>query len=256
MIKIILCGYNGRMGNVIQKICNEDSEDFKIVAGFSNSCPQDAPFPVYSDFSKCTEDADVVIDFSNPGALSSLLEFCTSRKIPAIICTTGFSDSQTAEIKRASTQIPIFRSGNMSLGINLMTRLLKTAATVLGKDFDIEITEKHHNKKVDAPSGTALMLADAMSDDLPYEPEYIYDRHAERHAREKNEIGIHSIRGGTIVGEHEVIFAGNNEIIEIKHSALSREVFANGAMEAARFMSSVKKSGIYDMSDLISQKIS
>lgn len=256
MLKIILCGCDGRMGSVIQKICSKCPEEYKIVAGFSKSVSTEFAFPVFSDFSKCEEAADVVIDFSNSEALSPLLEFCVSRKLPIVLCTTGFSDSQIAEIKRASTQIPVFRSGNMSLGINLMTKLIKTAATVLGKNFDVEIIEKHHNKKVDAPSGTALMLADAMSDDLPYEPEYIYDRHSERHPREKNEIGIHSVRGGTIVGEHEVIFAGENEIIQIKHSALSREVFANGAIEAAKFISAVKKSGMYDMSDLISQKIS
>ena len=171
--------------------------------------------------------------------------------MPVVLCTTGYSPEQLAEIDRASEQVPVFRSGNMSLGINLLLALVKKAAAVLGDAYDIEIVERHHNRKVDAPSGTAVMLADAAAEGVSWEPEYVYDRHSVRKKREKTEIGISSVRGGNIVGEHEVIFAGNQEVVELKHSALSRDVFAEGAVKAAIFMSGVKQPGLYDMQDVL-----
>jgi len=197
-------------------------------------------------------EADAVIDFSNPASLKNLLDYCTARNIPCILCTTGYSDEQLVQISHASESIPVFRSGNMSLGINLLTGLIKKAASVLGENYDVEVVERHHRTKIDAPSGTALMLAEAAASSLPYESEYIYDRHSVRQKRAKNEIGISSIRGGTIVGEHEVIFAGTDEVIEFKHTAYSRDVFANGAIAAAVFLASIKTPGMYDMNDVLS----
>ena len=191
-----------------------------------------------------------MIDFSHPSALSSLLELGKKRRLPLVLCTTGYSKAQVEELKAASKEIPIFYSRNMSLGINLLIELSKKAAQVLGKGFDIEIIEKHHNQKIDAPSGTALMLADEISTVLPEEPKYVYDRHSRRMKREKNEIGIHSIRGGTIVGEHDVLFAGHHETITRSHTAQSKEVFASGAVNAAIYLCG-KPAGLYDMSDLL-----
>ena len=182
-----------------------------------------------------------------------LLKFALDKKLPIVIATTGFSEQTVEDIKKAAESIPVFYSGNMSLGINLLIELVKKAENVLGSDFDIEIVEKHHNQKIDAPSGTALMIADAISEEIDTPVQYEYDRHSRRIKRPKNEIGIHSIRGGTIVGEHDVIFAGCDEIITVSHTALSKNIFAVGSLNAARFLFG-KSAGIYNMGDLVSSK--
>ena len=249
--KIIISGCAGRMGQVVESICVADP-DITIVAGFDvNSVERD--YPVFRSPADFSGEADAVIDFSNPAALDSLLSFCTERKIPLVLATTGFSDAQLGQIKEASQQVAIFRSANMSLGINVLLELVKKAATVLGDSYDIEIVEKHHNRKVDAPSGTALMIADAAASGLNFKPEYIYDRHSVRQSRDKKEIGISAVRGGTIVGVHEIMFAGRDEIIEIKHTAMSREIFANGAVKAAKYLAAGRAPGMYDMSMLVQE---
>lgn len=251
MLKIINSGCNGKMGQVVQAMCAADP-DVTIVAGFGTH--QTAlEYPVFTNPANFTGEADVVIDFSSPKALDGLLSFCLDRKLPVVIATTGFSPEQLAQIEEASKVIPVFRSANMSLGINVLLGLVKKAASILGAGSDIEIVEKHHNRKVDAPSGTALMIADAAASALDYDAEYNFGRHERRLARPKNEIGISSVRGGTIVGEHEIIFAGHDEIIEIRHSAQSREIFANGAVKAAKFLASVQAPGMYDMSQLVKE---
>jgi len=249
LIKILLSGCNGKMGQVITRLA-EQYDDLSIVAGYDIADSGKNPYPVYPDLSKCSIRPDVLIDFSNPAALESLLTFATSREIPVVIATTGHSQTQARMLKKSSEIIPVFHSANMSLGINLLIGLVKKAAKLLQTSFDIEIVEKHHNQKIDAPSGTALAIADAVNSVLDQKNEYVYDRHSRRKKRSRNEIGIHAIRGGTIVGEHSVIFAGNDEIIEIKHSALSKEIFATGALSAARFIIG-KKPGMYDMNDLV-----
>lgn len=253
MLKIALSGCNGRMGRVIADICAK-KENMKIVAGFDVNAVKLSDFPVYADPFEFSGAADVVIDFSNAASVEQLLSYCTRTRTPVVICTTGHSPAQLAQIGAAATQIPVFRSGNMSIGINLLMDLLKKSAAVLGDGYDVEIIEKHHNQKLDAPSGTALMLADAVSSALPYEAEYVYDRHERREKRPAHEIGIHAVRGGTIVGEHSVLFCGRDEIIEIKHSALSREVFAVGAVDAAAFLAGQTEPGMYDMSHVIAAK--
>lgn len=226
--------------------------DCKIVGGVDVVAPDNSDFVYAPSFDKLSVDADVIIDFSNPVVLDSLLSYALKHKLPAVICTTGYNEEQKNKIKEASKEIPIFYSGNMSLGINLIIELAKKAAAVFGDDFDIEIVEQHHNQKLDAPSGTALMIADAIST-VKTDAEYVYDRHAYRRKRDKKEIGIHSIRGGNIVGEHEVIFAGNDEILTISHSARSKTVFAVGSLNAAVFLKG-KAPGMYDMSDLLASK--
>jgi len=205
------------MGNVIQSIVSA-RDDCKIVAGIDKILNSNAPFPVYEKISDVKEEADVIIDFSNPSLLNDLLDFAISKKIALVIGTTGFDDCQKKQIKDASEKCPVFFTYNMSLGINLLANLARKAAQILGNDFDIEIIEKHHNTKIDAPSGTALMLADAISDELDGAYKYEYDRHSKREMRTKKEIGMHSVRGGNIVGEHEIIFAGRDEIITLSHS--------------------------------------
>lgn len=251
MTRIILCGCCGKMGHFITQLVSERT-DCEIVAGVDlNVNAQTASYPAYTSIDQVTEAADVIIDFSHPSLLTPILHYAAEKGgIPAVLCTTGYTAEQTAELTKASETQPIFYSRNMSLGINLMLELAKKAAKVLGDQFDIEIVEKHHNQKIDAPSGTALMLADALASVRDGEMQYMYDRHAQRKKREKSEIGIHSVRGGTIVGEHEVIFAGNNEVITLSHSAQSKELFAVGAVNAAVFMSG-KGSGLYDMSALV-----
>ena len=250
MTNIILNGCNGKMGQVITRIAEGD-DTVHIAAGFDINDTVKNAYPVFTDPSEFAGEADVVIDFSHPSSLSTILSFCKSRKMPIIICTTGLSEEQKAEFRAASEEIPVFFSANMSIGINLIISLAKKAAALLEDSFDIEIVEKHHNQKVDAPSGTALAIADAINDTLSYEAEYTYDRHSVRRKRKKTEIGIHAVRGGTIVGEHSVIFAGTDEVIELKHSAASKEVFAVGAVKAAKFIKG-KPAGMYDMNDLIS----
>lgn len=253
MTNIILSGCNGKMGRVITRLVSQDS-DCKIVAGLDINDYCDNTYPVFTDLSKCDIAADVIIDFSHPSALSGILEFAKAKKIPAIISTTGLTLEQKEEILETSKEVPVFFSANMSLGINLLSALAKKAAALLEGNFDIEIIEKHHNQKIDAPSGTALLLADAVSDVLRDKPEYVYDRHSVRKKRDKAEIGIHSIRGGSIVGEHEVIFAGQDEVIELKHQATSKEVFAVGSIKAAKFLKG-KPAGMYNMDDLIEEMI-
>lgn len=252
MTKIILSGCMGRMGNAITKIVN-DTPDAEIVCGFD---VKDGNFgyPVYSRYQDLSIDADVIIDFSHPDNLSNLLTFAKKNNLPIVIATTGLSQAQKQEFMDAAKTIPVFFSANMSLGINLLIRLAKQAAKILEGSFDIEIIEKHHNKKIDAPSGTALAIADAISESLSSKAEYVYDRHSVRKPREKSEIGLHAVRGGTIVGEHEVLFAGTDEVIGLSHSAQSRDVFAQGAVRAALFVSN-KAPGLYSMDDLFADLI-
>lgn len=252
MTNIILSGCSGKMGRVIaREIAKRD--DCKVVAGVDVFSDGSAEFPVYDDFSKVQEKADAIIDFSNPAVLAGLLNYAVSKNVPAVICTTGFSKEQIADIEKASKKVAIFHSGNMSLGINLLIELSKKAAEILGSAFDIEIIEKHHNQKLDAPSGTALMIADGISEVMETEPQYVYDRHSYRKKREKNEIGIHAVRGGTIVGEHQVIFAGHDEVVTLTHQAQSKEVFAIGSINAAVYLSN-KAPGMYNMSDMLRGK--
>ena len=251
MIKIIMNGCNGKMGQVISRLAAADDE-CEIVAGFDVNDAKENAYPVFTDPNEFTGEADVVIDFSHPSALTGILTYCKSRRLPVILATTGYTDGQKAEFKNASEEIPVFFSANMSLGINLLIDLAKKATKLLEGNFDIEIVERHHNQKIDAPSGTALAIADAIDETLSFPAEYVYDRHAVRRKRKKTEIGLHAVRGGTIVGDHEVIFAGTDEVIELKHSAHSKEVFAVGAIKAAKFIAT-KPAGMYNMSDIISE---
>jgi len=237
------------MGRTITNIV-AGRDDCRIVAGIDLNTPLGADFPVFPTPSECDVDADVIIDFSVSSALSPLLDFAKAKQLPLVECTTGHSDAQVSKLKAAASEIPLFFSGNMSLGINLLIGLCEKAAAVLGPSFDIEIVEKHHNQKVDAPSGTALMIANAIAGTLPDPPRYEYDRHSKRAKRGRGEIGIHAVRGGTIVGQHEVIFAGHDEVVTISHSAQSKGVFAAGAVNAAVFMAD-KPPGLYDMGDVI-----
>jgi len=249
MIKIIMNGCNGKMGQVITKIV-ADTDDCEIVGGVDLNDSIKNTYPVYKSISEVKEKADVIIDFSHPSTLTSVLNYAKDTKTPAIICTTGLSAEQRQEIVDTSKEVAMFFSANMSLGVNLLIDLVTKAAKILEENFDIEIIEKHHNQKIDAPSGTALAIADAIADSITKEAEYTYDRHSVRKKRSKNEIGIHSMRGGTIVGEHSVIFAGQDEVIEVKHQATSKEVFAVGAVRAAKFLAG-KPAGMYEMKDLI-----
>jgi 4-hydroxy-tetrahydrodipicolinate reductase len=248
MTKVIITGCSGKMGaSLINSAANRD--DIEIVGGIDIVEPKNAEFEYAKSFSELNCKADVIVDFSNPAVLDGMLEYALKNKIPTVICTTGYSEEQKQKIFDASKEIAIFYSGNMSLGVNLIIELAKKAASVFGDNFDVEIIEQHHNQKLDAPSGTALMIADAISE-VKTDAEYVYDRHAYRKKRDKKEIGIHSIRGGNIVGEHEVIFAGQDEILKISHSARSKAVFAVGALNAAVYIKD-KKSGMYNMSDLL-----
>lgn len=249
--KILLSGCFGKMGKVIQGSV-KDSASCKIAAGV-DVAQQEADFPVYTSFREVDTDVDVIIDFSHPSVLDDLLAFATERKIPAVIATTGLGEEQIAKIKAAAKIIPVFFSANMSIGVSLISELAAKAARVLEGSFDIEIVEMHHNQKIDAPSGTALMLADSISEALEMTPHYEFDRHSKRVKRDKAEIGIHAVRGGTIVGEHEIIFAGHDEIIKISHSARSKELFATGAVNAALFLKG-KDAGYYTMKQLVDAK--
>ena len=250
MLKIIISGCNGHMGRVVEDLCSADPQ-VEVAAGFDILGSSDRSFPIYTSPVQFPGKANAVIDFSSPAALDGLLTFAKATKTPLVLATTGYSPEQIAQIGAAALEVPIFRSANMSLGINVLLELVKKAAAVLGDSYDIEIVERHHRRKVDAPSGTALMIADAAASTCGHETEYVFERHSVRQPRDKKEIGISAVRGGTIVGEHEIIFAGHDEIMEIKHTALSREIFAQGAVEAAKFMSTVKTPGMYDMSMLV-----
>ena len=247
MVKILLNGCLGKMGQAVEA-CVNSRDDVMISCGV-DIAEGDKAYPVYRCFIDVAETPDMIIDFSNPLVLDDMLSFAVEKKVPVIICTTGFSEEQIKKIKDTANEIPVFYSGNMSLGINVLIALSRVAAKVLSGSFDIEVIEKHHNQKIDAPSGTALMIADAISEEVK-DTQYVYDRHAYRKKREHNEIGIHSIRGGTIVGEHEVIFAGHDEVVSLKHQAQSKGVFAAGAINAAVYLKD-KPAGLYDMSDVL-----
>lgn len=249
MIKILLSGANGRMGRAISRLAAE-SDTAEILCGVDLNTESTEGFPVYASFDAVQETPDVIIDFSNPANFEALMAYATAKKLPVVVATTGLKKEQKEALEAAAGNIPVFFSANMSLGVNLICELAKKAARFLGEGFDIEIVERHHNQKLDAPSGTALAIADAINEELTPPAQYVYDRHSVRKKRESNEIGIHAVRGGTIVGDHTVIFAGNNEVIELHHSAASREIFANGAVKAAVFMAG-KKPGFYSMRDLI-----
>ena len=250
MIKIIMCGCNGKMGQTITGIVAEDEES-EIVAGFDIAENDSLSYPVFTDMYKCDVDADVVIDFSSSKGTDKLLEYCVDKKMPLVLCTTGLSEEQLNKVHEASKTIPVLKSANMSLGINTIMKLLKEATKVLAPaGYDIEIVERHHNQKVDAPSGTALALADTINEQLDNEYEYKFDRSGDRIKRPKKEIGISAVRGGTIVGDHEVIFAGIDEVIETNHHAYSKAVFGKGAVQAAKFLAG-KEPGMYDMSNVI-----
>jgi 4-hydroxy-tetrahydrodipicolinate reductase len=249
MTNIAICGANGKMGKTVYN-CIQERDNCKVIAGIDIYTNQYADFPIVEKPSQLPEKPDVIIDFSNPASLDGLLEYCLSTGTPLVIASTGYSDEQIQQIKNAANQIPVFFTFNMSVGINLLVNLAKKAAEVLGDRFDIEIVEKHHNQKIDAPSGTAIMLANAINETLDNSKHYVYDRHSRRQKREKSEIGMHAIRGGTIVGEHDVIFAGNDEVITLSHSAASKTVFAEGSVKAALFLKD-KPAGLYDMQMLI-----
>lgn len=252
MTEIAITGAYGKMGRVIAGLI-EQREDCRVVGGVDLQPSGGLGFPVVKNIFDLPQKPDVIIDFSHPSALEDLLSYCKMKNVPAVIATTGYTDEQIKDIKAAAGQIPVFFTFNMSLGINLLADLAKRAAQVLGAQFDVEIVEKHHNLKKDAPSGTAIMLAEAVNEVFKGEKKYIYDRHNVRKAREREEIGISSVRGGTIVGEHEIIFAGHDEVVTLSHSAQSKEVFASGAVNAAVFLKN-KNAGLYDMTDLLREE--
>jgi len=250
MLKILLFGYNGQMGQVIRGLV-KDMDDVIIAAGVDAFISEGADCPVYTSIDDCEEEVDVIIDFSVAAAVDSVFAYAKERKIPLVECTTGLSQEQLDELDRLSGDIPVLRSANMSLGVNTLLKLVKAAAGILARaGFDIDIVEKHHRRKMDAPSGTALALADAVNDACQGRFDYVYDRSERRMKRPAEEIGISAVRGGTIVGEHEVIFAGTDEVIELKHTAYSRAIFGKGALAAAAFLAG-KPAGMYGMSDVI-----
>ncbi len=250
MTKIAICGCCGKMGKVVADTISK-RKDCKVVAGIDVFPESYSDFPVYKSIYDCKEQVDVIIDFSHPSALQDMINFAKEKNIAVVIATTGLDDNQIKFIEETSKVIPVFFTYNMSLGVNLLADLATKAAKVLGGDFDVEIVEAHHNQKIDAPSGTAIMLADAVTKGLEGEYHYEYDRHSKRQKRDSKEIGMHAIRGGTIVGEHSIMFAGRDEIITLSHSARSKEIFAVGAVNAAIFLKD-KSPALYSMKDLIS----
>ncbi len=250
MTNIIIQGIHGRMGQVLCELIAQRS-DCRVVAGVDRD-GSTGEIPVFTSFEELTVQGDVLIDFSAPIATADAVKYCKTNKLPMVICTTGLDDETLAQIEAAAVEIAIFKSGNMSLGINLLADLCRRANAVLGTDYDIEIVEKHHHNKLDAPSGTALMLADAINEQAEEKYRYVYERESVRARREKNEIGISAIRGGSIVGENDVLFCGPDEVITLQHTAYSRNVFANGAINAAVFLAD-KKPGFYNMTDLLAQ---
>lgn len=250
MIKAMMHGCNGKMGQMITDLVKTDDQ-IEIAAGVDTYSGLQNPYPVFETIHECDVDVDVVIDFSNAAAAGRVLDYCAEKRIPLVFCTTGLSEEQLEKMKKTAGQTAVLKSANMSMGINLLMKLLKDAAKVLAPaGYDIELVEKHHNQKLDAPSGTALALADSINEAMNGAYEYVYDRSQVRQKRDKKEMGISAVRGGTIVGEHEVLFAGTDEIIEFKHTAYSRSVFGKGAVEAAKFLAG-KPAGLYDMSDVI-----
>lgn len=250
MTKIIMLGCNGRMGQMITDMVKQDDE-CTIVAGIDIVDNRDNGYPVYTKLADCDVEADAIIDFTSATDFESRMDYAVDKQIPIIECSTGLSEEQMDYLKKASGKVAVLKSANMSLGINLLMKLLKEAAVKLAGDgFDVEIVEKHHNQKLDAPSGTALALADSINEAMDDRYEYIYDRSQVRQKRDKKELGISAVRGGTIVGEHEVIFAGTDEVITFKHTAYSRAVFAKGSITAAKYLKG-KAAGLYDMSDVL-----
>ena len=250
MTDILLHGCNGRMGQMIAGLLENDA-DARIVAGVDAYTGRENPFPVFSKIEDCDVKADVVIDFSNAGAVDALLAWCVENRTPVVLCTTGLSEEQLKKVEEAAKETAVLKSANMSVGINLLLKILKEAApTLAAAGFDIEIVEKHHNQKVDAPSGTALPLADAINEASGGVYTYVYVRSQVRQKRDSRELGISAVRGGTIVGDHDVIFAGTDEVVTFEHRAYSRAVFGKGAIQAAKFLAG-KPAGRYDMSDVI-----
>lgn len=250
MVKVIMHGCNGKMGQVITRLAATDPE-MEIVAGVDMRAQALNDYPVFGDIGECGVEADVVIDFSNAAAVDRLLDWCGEKQMPVVLCTTGLSEEQLSKVEETAKKTALLKSANMSLGVNLLMKLLQDAAKVLAPEgFDMEIVERHHNQKVDAPSGTAIALADSLKEALEEDYAYVYDRSGQRKKRDSHEIGISAVRGGTIVGEHEVIFAGEDEVIEFKHTAYSKALFAKGAVAAAKFLAG-KGPGRYDMSDVI-----
>lgn len=251
MIRILLSGASGRLCSTIGRLA-ADRDDIEILGGIDIQPAAGSPYPIWMDYAELPSVPDVIIDCSHHTVIGGLLAYAKANSVPVVVCTTGHTEEETAMIHDAASVIPVLHSRNMSLGINLLSELVKKTAAVLGQEYDIEVLEMHHNKKLDAPSGTALMLAEAAAEGRDGESEFVYDRHAVRKAREKKEIGISSIRGGTIVGEHSVIFAGNNEVLTLSHSAESRDLFGTGAIRAALFIAD-KPAGFYTMSDVIAE---
>lgn len=250
MVKIIMHGCNGHMGQVISGIVEKDP-DAEIVAGIDIADQGKNSYPVFTDIDACQVEADAIIDFSSAKATDKLLEYSAARQIPVVLCSTGLSQEQLAKVEETSRKVAVLKSANMSLGINTLLKLVQDAARVLAAaGFDMEIVEKHHRLKLDAPSGTALALADSINEAMDNQYHYVYDRSQKREKRDNKEIGISAVRGGTIVGEHEIIFAGQDEVIEFKHTAYSKAIFGKGAVEAAKFLAG-KPAGRYDMSDVI-----
>ncbi len=250
MVKVIMNGCNGRMGQMISSLVKDDA-DIEIVAGVDVSDKGCNDYPVFSSIEECNVEADAVIDFTTASCTDALLDYCVAQNLPVVLCTTGLSEETLKHVSDATQKIAVLRSANMSLGVNVLMKVLKEASAILATSgFDIEIVEKHHNQKLDAPSGTALALADTINDELNGEYEYVYDRSVRREKRPVKEIGISAVRGGTIVGDHDVIFAGTDEVITFSHRAYSRAVFGKGAIAAAKFLAG-KEAGLYNMSDVI-----
>ena len=250
MVKMIMHGCNGRMGHVIVDLCKED-QDIQVVAGVDAFGENTYDFPVFKSLSECNVDADVIVDFSNASAVDGLLDYCTDKNIPVVLCSTGLSPEQLDKVKEASAKVAVLKSANMSVGVNALIKVLKEVSPLFAAaGFDIEIVEKHHNQKLDAPSGTAIALADSINESLNNEYEYVNDRSTRREKRPVKEIGISAVRGGTIVGDHDVIFAGHDEVVTLSHRAYSRAIFGKGAIQAAKFLAG-KSAGMYDMSDVL-----
>ena len=250
MVKMIMHGCNGAMGRVITDLA-KDMDGIEIAAGIDLNTDVQQAYPVFASLDACDVEADVIVDFASAKAVDHLLDYCAEHQMPVVLCTTGLSEAQLEKVKAASLRTAVLRSANMSLGINTLMKLLQDAAKVLAAaGFDVEIVEKHHNQKVDAPSGTALALADSVNEAMDHQYYYKYDRSAERAKRDKKEIGISAVRGGSIVGEHEVIFAGKDEVVTFSHTAYSKAVFGKGALEAAMFLAD-KEAGLYNMADVI-----
>lgn len=252
MTNVIMHGCNGRMGQMIAGLCEKDP-DITIVAGVDTYTEKKNDFPVFATIAECDVLADAVIDFSNAAAVDGLLDWCVEKNVPVVLCSTGLSEEQLEKVSEASKKVAVLKSANMSLGINTLMDLLQKAVKVFAPaGFDVEIVEKHHNQKLDAPSGTAIALADSINEAMDGQYEYVYDRSDRRQKRDAKELGISAVRGGTIVGEHEVIFAGADEVIEFKHTAYSRAVFGKGAVEAAKYLKG-KDPGYYTMQDVIAE---